>query len=189
MVACAMRVEEGHYSSVAGDNSGRGATGARQVDSDPDRLIVEMQLPRVAAAEAFDHWTRPELVSRWWPAEAENDTRAGGWYHFAWPAQGWHLRGRYTVFEPGRALAFTWQWDHEPDRPMRHVAVDFTPLPDEAGSLVRVTHAVYGIDPADQAERESHRQGWRHFLGRLERVLSAGHATLDGRRREHGRSR
>jgi uncharacterized protein YndB with AHSA1/START domain len=27
----------------------------------------------------------------------------------------WHLHGRYTSFEPGHKLAFTWHWDQEPE--------------------------------------------------------------------------
>jgi uncharacterized protein YndB with AHSA1/START domain len=136
------------------------------MESGPEQLVVQVELPALAPAEALDHWLRPELLRRWWAAEAENDPRTGGWYHAAWPAQGWHLRGRYTIVDPGRALAFTWQWDHEPEQPLRHVAVDVAPRP-EGGSILTVTHAVYGDSPSEREMRESHREGWLHFLGRL----------------------
>jgi uncharacterized protein YndB with AHSA1/START domain len=138
----------------------------REVPSGTDRLVVEADLPGLEPGSAFDHWLRPELLTRWWPPEAENEPRAGGWYHLAWLAQGWHLRGRYTLLEPGRAVAFTWQWDHEPEQPLRHVAVDFAAAK-AGGTRVTVTHALYGDTAAEQEIRASHRDGWLHFLGRL----------------------
>jgi uncharacterized protein YndB with AHSA1/START domain len=160
-----MRCEEGHYSSV---------TDVREVDQGADRLVLQVELTKLSPEQVFDHFARPELLTRWWPTEAENDPRPGGWYHFAWPAQDWHLRGRYTAFEPGRSLGFTWQWDHEPERPMRHVAVDFAGHAHGGGCVVTVTHALYGDDPTEQEDRESHREGWLHFLARLDSLTNVG---------------
>jgi uncharacterized protein YndB with AHSA1/START domain len=142
-----------------------------ELESGSERLVMRVELPNLTPQQAFQHWVQPELLSRWWASEAENDPQPGGWYHVSWPAQGWHLRGRYTAIQPGRSLGFTWQWDHEPDRPMRHVAVDIEPAADGGGSLLTVTHALYGDDPADREERDSHRQGWQHFLARLREVV------------------
>jgi uncharacterized protein YndB with AHSA1/START domain len=139
---------------------------AHEIDSAPDRLVVSVELPGLEPREALQHWLQPELLTRWWPAEAENDARIGGWYHIWWPVQGWHLRGRYTILDPDRALGFTWQWDHEPEQPLRHVAVDVTPRA-EGGTVMTVTHAVYGDSAAEQGVRDEHREGWLHFLGRL----------------------
>lgn len=137
----------------------------RALETEPDRLVVEVELPGLSPADALEQWLRPELLTRWWAAEAENDARAGGWYHLAWPTQGWHLRGRYTLLEPGRRMAFTWQWDHEPEQPLRHVEVAVTAR--NGGSRLTVTQAVYGTSTAEQDVRSSHRDGWVHFLGRL----------------------
>ena len=90
----------------------------------------------------------------------------GGTYRLSWPAMGWHLRGRYTKVDPGRALGFTWAWDHEPQRPERHVDVSFEPLP-EGGTRITVTHGRYGDGAADAEDRQGHIDGWRHFLARL----------------------
>lgn len=139
----------------------------QELDQGADRLVLQAELPRMTADQAFAQFVQPELLTRWWPAEAEVDARAGGWYDLSWPAQNWHLRGRYTIFEPGRALAFTWQWDHEPEQPMRHVAIDFAGYAKGSGCLLTVTHAVYGESAAEQEDRQSHRDGWQHFLGQL----------------------
>ncbi len=163
-------LEGGHYSSgaaaglVAGERHMQ--LTVREVESPGDRLVVQVDLRALAPEEVLDHWLRPELLTLWWPTEAETDPRPGGAYHLAWPAQGWHLRGRYTIVEPGSRVAFTWQWDHEPEKPLRHVEVAAVASA-EGGTALTVTHAVYGDSAADREERESHRQGWEHFLGRL----------------------
>jgi uncharacterized protein YndB with AHSA1/START domain len=142
------------------------ALAVRELESPRDRLIVQVELPALTPEHALDHWLRPELLTRWWPTEAEADPRPGGAFHLAWPAQNWHLRGRYTIVEPGSRVAFTWQWDHEPDRPLRHVEVGAVASA-KGGTVLTVTHAVYGDTAAEREERESHRQGWQHFLARL----------------------
>lgn len=50
---------------------------------------------------------------------------------------------------------------------MRHVAVDFAGFAEGGGCLLTVTQAAYGDTAAEQKERESHRQGWTHFLKEL----------------------
>ena len=136
-----------------------------------DGRVSEQRVERALKVEAPEGhvWralTEGEQLSAWFGAEAEIDPRPGGRYRLSWPRMKWHLRGTYTQFEPGRTLGFTWQWDHEPERPMRHVAVDLTPLPG-GGTRVSVTHGFYGSSAADAEEREGHLDGWRHFLGRL----------------------
>ena len=51
--------------------------------------------------EVFRYWVEPELLASWWAQEAEVEPHEGGGYVLSWPAMGWHLRGRYTVVEPG----------------------------------------------------------------------------------------
>ena len=163
-------LEGGHYSSGAAVGSAAGerrrALTVRDLESPSDRLIVQVELSNLNPDAALEHWLRPELLTRWWPTEAETDPRPGGAYHLAWPAQDWHLRGRYTIVEPRSRVAFTWQWDHEPERPLRHVEVAAAPR-DDGGTVLTITHAVYGDSAAEREDRESHREGWHHFLDRL----------------------
>jgi uncharacterized protein YndB with AHSA1/START domain len=114
--------------------------------------------------EAFRDWTEPDRLRRWWPPEARLEARLGGTYEFAWPRQDWRLRGTYREFRPGRALAFTWTWDHEPAVTKR-VRVDFRPA-DEGGTQVELEHGPYGAGARDGELRREHLEGWRHFLGR-----------------------
>jgi uncharacterized protein YndB with AHSA1/START domain len=117
-------------------------------------------------------WTEPDQLGRWWPEAAEMDagTRT---VHLSWARMDWHLRGRIVEWQPSRRLAFTWRWDHEPDLPERTVTVTLTPLVDESGTELRLTHGTYANGEAESADRQSHIDGWDFFLPRLEAAVSA----------------
>src|SRR5579884_29196 len=87
----------------------------RQLDSSDDLIIVSSIFPTTSPATLFAYWTQPSLITLWWPKTAEIDPRVGGAYHLAWPEHNWHLRGRYTAFEPDQLISFTWVWDHAPE--------------------------------------------------------------------------
>ena len=140
-----------------------------QLPTDPDTLTVAALYERATPDELFAYWTAPVLLTQWWPEQADTDPRPGGSYHLAWPKMGWHLRGEYTAVEPGRRLAFTWRWDHEPDKPTRTVEVLLDPIGD-LGTQLTVTHTTY--TPADREERDGHLEGWTYFLTRLRDALA-----------------
>lgn len=124
--------------------------------------------------QVYACWTEPALLQRWWPAVAVTDPRSGGTYHFAWPTQGWHLRGRYLACDPTSGLRFTWRWDHnEEGEAERIVRVTYGDDPNTPGQVrLLLTHGPYGSSAAEQAVRlEHHLTGWQFFLPRLEQVL------------------
>jgi uncharacterized protein YndB with AHSA1/START domain len=129
-------------------------------DFSPDRL--------------FAYWTRPDLLTQWWPRRAEVTPGVGGGYVFAFPEIHKTLRGTYTAFAPGRALAFTWAWDDEAPRdPPITVALSFAPLPTSRGTRLMLIQGEYADTPAGQALRQSHLDGWEYFLGKLARLSPA----------------
>ncbi len=136
-----------------------------QLPSPHSQLLLRATFERLPPEAVFEHLTRPALLQRWWPPEAEVDGRVGGAYHFRWPAQNWDLRGEFTAFEPGRRLAYTWAWDHEPQLPTR--LVEFALAPHHGGTRVDLSHGTYGDSDIEQADRTSHLEGWQYFLGRL----------------------
>jgi uncharacterized protein YndB with AHSA1/START domain len=123
----------------------------------------------------FAYWTRPDLLRQWWPPQAELEPRPGGAYRYWWPERGDSLRGVFTTFEPGRNLAFTWKWDHEPaDAPPRTVTVTFTPdQRDDERVTLTLRHAPYGDSQAEQDVRNGHLEGWTYFLGKLQSLSPA----------------
>lgn len=145
-----------------------------QLPSEQDTLILSAEIPAMTPEAAFDHFSRPDLITKWWPQKAEIEQREGGIYHLHWPAQNWTMRGEITTYDPGRAFGFTWKWDHDPAgaSPL-DVAIDFEPTAD-GGTAMRITHGPYDGSEDSQKEREGHLEGWNYFIGELERVATAG---------------
>jgi uncharacterized protein YndB with AHSA1/START domain len=140
----------------------------QQLPSEYDRLMMLATFPHVIPETLFDYWITPELICRWWPPVAEIEPREGGEYHLSWPKMNWNLRGRYTTFERGKALAFSWKWDHI-SAPARQVTIDFEALPN-GGTQIILTHGFYTSSAEDQEERNGHLEGWTHFLGELQQL-------------------
>ena len=143
----------------------------RVVPSPPFRLVIEAECPAADPNRVWAWWTQPPLLTRWWPEVAEVDLRPGGRYHLSWLERKWDLRGEYrTVDEPHR-LVFTWTWDHDPGTRMS-VDVGFGEQA-PGGTRLEVQHGPYTSSSEDQELRESHREGWLHFLTRLQQALAA----------------
>jgi uncharacterized protein YndB with AHSA1/START domain len=151
-----------------------GEEGARSVDDvgrDPmvlesatDRLRVAVEIPEIPPDRVFVCWVDPRRLVAWWPPVATLDARRGGSYEFRWPRQSWTLRGTFARMDPGRALAFSWTWDHEPGV-TKEVVVTFEPK--GRGTRVVVEHGPYSESARDRELRQEHSDGWRYFLGRL----------------------
>ncbi|MCP4549975.1 MAG: SRPBCC domain-containing protein [bacterium] len=143
----------------------------REIATDPLSLMIEADFPGFTPEELFDHFVRPDLLPLWWAQEAATEEREGGSYHLSWPAMEQDLRGVFAVFEPGTRLVFTWAWDHEPNAPVREVAIEFGAR--DGGAGLRLTHGPYTDVESEQGERMGHLEGWEFFLGRL-RDLKGG---------------
>ena len=136
----------------------------REVESPRDRLTLTGDFPGFTPAEMFDHFTKPELLAKWWPPQAEVELKEGGAYVLTWPGQ-WKLLGRVLAFTVGRRLVFSWTFEHDPSED-RHVEVVFDPL-DGGGTRLWVIHSPYDEGDPERKAREGHRKGWEHFLARL----------------------
>jgi uncharacterized protein YndB with AHSA1/START domain len=145
-----------------------------QLPSGPEILLVEADFPSASPLTLFNYWTEPSLLQQWWPQEAELQPQMNGSYHLSWFRMNWHLRGHYTHFEPGKFLAFTWRWDHDPsEEATREVTITFSPAA-TGGTHILLSHGPYANTPEDQELRiEHHLAGWEHFLGRLQEAVAA----------------
>ncbi|GCE07059.1 SRPBCC family protein [Dictyobacter aurantiacus] len=144
-----------------------------QLPSGPEVLLLRTDFPTADPLTVFKYWTEPDLLVDWWPQQAEIEPEVGGAYRLSWPQRGWHLRGRYTIFEPGRKLAFTWQWDHTPASGKKVVQLRFEPLEiTGSGTQLTLSHEPYSDSEEDQKLRiDDHLAGWLHFLPRLQQLL------------------
>jgi uncharacterized protein YndB with AHSA1/START domain len=128
------------------------------------------------AAAVFDAWTSEQVLRRWFHAgddwqttTAEVDLRVGGAVRVVMhdPHKGGSYGGggEYTEIDPPTRLAFTWNWDDDPNRSL--IELDLA----EAGGVttVRFTHS--GL-PDEAAVRE-HEDGWNKCFDNLRRALEA----------------
>lgn len=139
----------------------------KQIPSDPRLAIISGDFEQIPPMDLYAFFTEPGRVVEWWPHTAEMSVEVGGEYHFAWPDNDWHLRGTYTALDPGKHLAFTWHWDHEPSAIVRKtVDVWIDPLY-ENGSRLAIHHGPFGETPEEQGDRQGIIEGWIHFGMRL----------------------
>jgi uncharacterized protein YndB with AHSA1/START domain len=126
----------------------------------------------------FAHWTQPELLTLWWPPEAEIGREVGEAYHLIWNGAGETImRGTITAFEPGRELGFTWKWSFESaDAEPLDVRVAFEPLAGE-GARIDVRH---GPVEEGSAKMNGLLSGWNQFLGQLQNLPEASEEPETG---------
>lgn len=151
-------------------------TGTRfvtQMSRDSSHLKLAAVFPDINKEELFAYFTRPDLLTQWWPQSAELEAHRGGLYKFTWPAMEWVLYGEVIAFEPGEKFAFTWSWEHEPDTPPRLVEITFFDTAE--GSEIVLSHGAYPEDRIDQEEHQSHMEGWDHFLKKLQVHIAESH--------------
>jgi len=130
-------------------------------------ITIVAQFPKVGPDELFAYLVRPELLKRWWPPVAELEPKLNGQYHFSWPKQNWNLRGEFTEYSKGKRLQFTWRWDHEPIDATT-VALMFERAK-EGGTKLTLNHRGYTDDAVGRKLRDEHLEGWKYFLGELQK--------------------
>ena len=131
---------------------------------------------RAAPERVFALWTDPALMATWFSPDdvvlrsVEAEARLGGRFRIVMQEKDegevHDVSGTYQVFDPPRRLVFTWAWITMPERESL-VSLDFLAVED--GTELTLTHSNF----ADEAARDSHRQGWSQLLDRL-------HATIEG---------
>ena len=139
-----------------------------KTETSTDRITIVAEFPRLSRESLFDFWTNPDLLEKWWSPVADLEPRLGGKYHFSWPNQDWHLRGKYTMFKRGEKLGFTWKWDHESVNETR-VTLSFVSVP-QNGTRLTLQHEGYAKTKEDRKIRDEHIQGWMFFLGKLQEM-------------------
>ncbi|GAA1391312.1 SRPBCC domain-containing protein [Luteococcus peritonei] len=126
---------------------------------------VSRRVVRAPIEEVWRAWTRAELMRDWFsptpdsPSHVEVDARPGG--HYRALMAGFFVHGTYFQVQQPHALAFSWQWEHEPHVPESTVHVELSPV--DEGTLVVITHT--GFTTEDDGE--GHREGWNLSLHRL----------------------
>ncbi len=136
---------------------------------------AEREVP-VTPEIAFDCWTQPEHVSRWfrfdgtWTCEtSELNVVEGGGYHLAMRSPDGSLfsvRGVFHEVRRGERLTYSWEVDGEGFGETL-VTVNF--LTTDKGTLVRLVHEQF--TDAEAAVR--HANGWENTLNQFVSVVLA----------------
>ncbi len=146
-----------------------------QLPSTNDKLVVAIQIGNVTPDLIFACWVMPQLLAHWWSPKAVVDPRLGGRYSLTWPTLKQTLQGVYSVYDPPHTLAFTWKWDHEPERadPLRvHITLETI----DTDVRLTLVHGTYSASAEDQDLRiDHHLTGWQHFLPRLDAFCQGLH--------------
>ncbi|HEY7831181.1 MAG TPA: SRPBCC domain-containing protein [Solirubrobacteraceae bacterium] len=131
---------------------------------------TDLRLERTIDAspeEAFDAWTNPEVLRRWWAADptwvtpvVEVDLRVGGRYRLSMedPANGTThtVGGEYREVRRPERLVYSWSWERSDGQPdhTSTVTVEFL------GEGERTTIVLEHTDLASSESRDGHRKGW-----------------------------
>jgi uncharacterized protein YndB with AHSA1/START domain len=142
---------------------------------EPDNLKwlkLEGEFPGLTVAQMFDYWTKPELITKWWPPKAEIEGKIGGKYELTWTdeegAMKWQLSGKITEFEQNKRLGFTWDWTGSENPNKSTVSLEF--IESKGGTKLRVTHGPYTESADDQEHRRSQLEGWQFFGAKLRKL-------------------
>jgi uncharacterized protein YndB with AHSA1/START domain len=125
--------------------------------------VIELHTTVQGPPEAvFDRIANPEQIDRYFGRGARVEPRAGGAISFGWPEGGPRT---VTAFEPGRRLAYRWQYEQEPE-----TEVTWALTPSSEGTSLALSHG--GWHP--HFESEAYRAGWYSFLAIVKGMVELG---------------
>jgi uncharacterized protein YndB with AHSA1/START domain len=131
-------------------------------------LVREIHI-KAGPEAVFDYLVDPIRYVEWGGSEAVLDPRPGGIYRVL--MGGTHQSaGEFLEVVPNERVVFTFGWA-EPGHPIPSgsTRVEIRLLPDELGTVVRLTHS--GL-PEDAVT--DHTGGWDHYLDRLQVAATGG---------------
>lgn len=133
---------------------------------------------RIAARPSlvFEALVEPEQIRQWWGPDtgpvllAETDPRPGGRFRVVFrmlDGSEHESAGTYLEFDPPHRLAMTWRWLRGGgDTGESRIEVSLRPL--GTGTELTLTHGRL----ADDAARDSHREGWSGALDKFEALFA-----------------
>lgn len=137
-----------------------------------DRIVVEQHIAAPPSV-VYGYLTESDKWARWQGIAAEVHARPGGSFLLSM-ANGLKASGRFIELVPGQRVVFTWGWIDHPSLPPGSSTVEIALVPDDQGTLVRLTHS--GL-PAEEVP--VHRRGWGHYLPRLVVAAEGGDPPAD----------
>ena len=130
-------------------------------------VVVEREMP-FPPERIWRALTQPHLMEEWLmrndfqPTVGHRFNLRGDW--------GGVLDCEVLVVEPGKTLAYTWNFAHDDAAFALESVVTFTLTPTGQGSHLRVEQS--GFRPNQKQAFGGAHAGWKQFLGNLEQVLA-----------------
>lgn len=115
--------------------------------------------------DVFRYFTEPEAIAAWMGDEASVDPRPGGRFILRFDDK--VVEGRYVEVDPPRRLVIGWGRRGSVTFPPDISRLEVVLVSEKTGTRVVVTH--HGLPPDEQPR---HADGWKHYLGRLQRVAA-----------------
>lgn len=135
-----------------------------------NELVVERRVS-VPPEKVFTYFTDAGKWMAWQGTEAELELEPGGIWRVNVTGDGF-ASGRVVEVVANERIVFTWGWEEGPPVAPGSTTVTIELVPEEGGTLIRLTHSDL---PPDQID--IHRYGWEHYVPRLAAVaegLDAG---------------
>lgn len=135
-------------------------------------IIVERHVAATPSV-IYSYLTESSRWARWQGVDATIDPSPGGIFGVTMP-NGAMARGQFVELDPDRRVVFSWGWiDHE-GLPPGSSTVEIELIPDDGGTLIRLTHR--GLPPE---ELDLHTAGWNRYLPRLGLAAEGGQPDAD----------
>lgn len=138
----------------------------------PEPLVVERQTS-ASASSIYAYLTTSARWVTWQGSDAELDPQPGGIFRMTMP-DGRTARGQYVHLQPHTKVVFTWGWVDVPGIPPGSSTVTVDLIPNDTGTLIRLTHAGLFLE-----EAAMHLMGWEHYLPRLAAVAEGNPSVPD----------
>ena len=119
-------------------------------------------------ATVWEFFVDPQKVMRWMGIDAELDAQPGGTYRVS-VISGNTALGEFVELDKPHRVVFTWGWDGNENLPPGSTTIEAELTPEGRGTSLRFVHR----DFPTPEQVASHRQGWDHYLARLQ-VAAAG---------------
>jgi uncharacterized protein YndB with AHSA1/START domain len=117
----------------------------------------------------FAYFVDPEKMRRWFGSRVQLEPRSGGQYEADINPQA-RARGAYVEVVPPSRVVFTFGWEDDQNVPPGSTTVEVTLVREGGGTHVRLVHR--GLQTAEM--RQQHRDGWEHYVARLNVAASGG---------------
>jgi uncharacterized protein YndB with AHSA1/START domain len=139
-----------------------------------DIVVVERRI-KASRQTVYSFFTDRDRWLAWQGISAEIDPRPGGVFRMNVRGDRW-AAGRFVTVDPPDRLVLTWGWEGDGSPvPPGSSTVEITLAADGPdGTLLRLEHRGLPLPTLDM-----HRDGWSHYLNRLEVRASGGDPGQD----------